>query len=102
MDESFDWQKSRNKHARRAVEIDVTVGDARAARQGRAPVFTTDELQGHAMDRQAELRRQAAVDGLIRRTRTGRPIRIVPSIPPRVVATAAVVFALAGTMRLER
>jgi hypothetical protein len=64
-------------------------------------VITPEELRTLAAERQATLRREAAVAGLVRRRGARRPIRIVQSVPSRLAVAAASVLALIGTLRVE-
>jgi hypothetical protein len=65
------------------------------------PVITSEDLRALADERQAALRREAAVERLVRRAGVRRAIRVVRPAPSRLARTAATVFALAGTLRVE-
>ena len=64
-------------------------------------MITPEELRTLAVERQATLRREAAVAGLVRREGARRPVRIVQPVSSRFAVAAASVLALAGTLRVE-
>jgi hypothetical protein len=64
-------------------------------------VISSEDLRILAAERMAELRREAAVAGMVRRERARRPTRIVQPIAPRLAASVATIFAMAGTLRVE-
>jgi hypothetical protein len=64
-------------------------------------VITPEELRALAAERQAMLRGEAAVAGLVRRRGASRPIRIVQPVSLRLAVAAASVLALTGTLRVE-
>jgi hypothetical protein len=64
-------------------------------------VISSEELRILAVERVAELRREAEIARMVRRERAQRPIRIVRPVSSRLAATLTAVFALAGTLRVE-
>jgi len=65
-------------------------------------VITPEELLTLAAERQATLRREATVAGLVNRSGARRPARIAQSLLPTLAIAAASVLVLAGTLRVEQ
>jgi hypothetical protein len=65
-------------------------------------VISSEELRILADERQATLRREAAVARMVRQQRAPRPVRTVQAVSPRLAIAAATVFVLAaGSLRVE-
>jgi hypothetical protein len=65
-------------------------------------VISSEELRILADERQATLRREAAVARMVRQQRAPRPIRTVRAVSPRLaIATATVLVLAAGSLRVE-
>jgi hypothetical protein len=99
IDDSFAWRLDATNG--RGGESYVGRPRRLTGSPGGGSVISSDDLRTLAAERQAMLRQEAAVAGLIRRMGARRPVRIVQPAAPRLALVIATVFALTGTLRVE-